>query len=324
MTKQYNIGILGASRIARKFASDAKGVATTKLYAVAARHLESAQTFQKEFDMPYSYGSYEELVNDENVDIIYISTPNSFHKEHVLLCLNAGKAVICEKPFALNQEEVEDMIEAAKAHKVFLMEAMWTRYLPSINKAKEWLTENKIGAVKLFEGDFGFKGEDKEDIRFNRKLGGGSLLDVGIYPIALASMIFGMQPEQIDAHAAITQGGVDESICMQFVYSTGQMAQLNASISLGTPKNAYIIGEEGYIHLPQAWYGKLAYLYNSEGELIEQFVDESQDIGYRFELEEVVKCLGEGKTQTDRMTLEESLEIIKTLDKIRKIVGVEY
>jgi len=324
MTKQFNIGILGASRIARKFASDARSVGTTKLYAVAARNLESAKAFQNEFDMVNSYGSYEELVKDENIDLIYVSTPNSFHKEHVLLCLNAGKAVICEKPFALNTKEVEEMIQVATEKNVFLMEAMWTRYLPSINKANEWLTENKIGKTRMFQGDFGFKSETEEDIRFNRTLGGGALLDVGIYPISIVSMFFGMQPEHIEARAALTKEGVDESIWMQLEYPNGKMAHLSASINLCTPKNAYIIGEKGYIHMPQAWSGKLAYLYNNEGKLVEHFVDQSKELGYHFELEEVVKCLQEGKIESARMTLQESVEITKTLERIRKLVGVEY
>lgn len=324
MTKQFNIGFLGASRIARKFASDAKSIGEAKLYAVAARNLESAQAFQNEFDMVCSYGSYEELVKDDNVDLIYVSTPNSFHKEHVLLCLNAGKAVICEKPFALNAKEVEEMIQAAREKNVFLMEAMWTRYLPSINKAKEWLTQNKIGAIRMFEGDFGFKSETEEDIRFNRELGGGALLDVGIYPISLASMVFGMQPKHIHASAALAKQAVDQSIWMQFEYPDGEMAQISASINLCTPRNAYIVGEKGYIHMPQAWSGKLAYLYNSEGKLVEHFVDQTKEIGYLFEIQEVIECLKEGKTESARMTLQESLDITKTLDSIRQLVGVEY
>ncbi len=324
MTKKYNIGFLGASRIAKKFAADAKFVESAVLYAVAARSLESAKAFQDEFGVICSYGSYEELVQDENVDIIYISTPNSFHKEHTLLCLNAGKAVICEKPFALNTQEVEVMIETAKDKNVFLMEAMWTRYLPSVIKAQEWLSENKIGTVKMFQGDFGFKSDNEEDIRFNKELGGGALLDVGIYPLAFASMIFGMQPKEIEAFAKLTDGGVDETITMQFVYPEKKTAQLSASINLCTPRNAYIIGEKGYIHLPGAWYGKLAYLYNSDGKLIEHFVDHSKELGYRFELEETIKCLEDGKIESDRMTLQESLDIMKTLDKIRAMVGVEY
>ncbi|WP_069999709.1 Gfo/Idh/MocA family protein [Cellulosilyticum sp. I15G10I2] len=324
MTKQFNIGFLGASRIARKFASDAKCVQSAKLYAAAARNLESAETFAQEYDMACSYGSYEELVNDENVDIIYISTPNSLHKEHVILCLEAGKAVICEKPFALNVQEVQEMIQIAQDKNVFLMEAMWTRYLPSINRAKAWIDEGKIGNIKMFQGDFGFKSESQDDIRFQKALGGGALLDVGIYPVSLASFIFGKQPDHIEAKAVLTEQGVDETIAMQFIYGKGQMAQLNASINLCTPRNAYIIGENGYIHLPGAWYGKLAYLYNSEGKLIEHFVDQSKELGYNFELEEVINCLTASKTESDRMRLQESLEITQTLDAIRNIIGVKY
>lgn len=324
MKKQFNIGILGASRIARKFAADAKHVEEAKLYAVAARNLDSAEAFAQEFDMPWSYGSYEALVNDENVDIIYISTPNSRHKEHVILCLKAGKAVICEKPFALNEQEVEEMIQTAKSANVFLMEAMWTRYLPSITTAKQWVDEGRIGPIKIFQGDFGFKSEGQEDIRFQRELGGGALLDVGIYPISLASFILGKQPDHIEAKATLTKQKIDEIVAMQFAYDSGEIAQLNASINLCTPRNAYIIGDKGYIHLPGAWYGKQAYLYNSEGTLIEDFVDQSKDLGYRFELEEVIACLKSGKTESSKMTLKESLEITQTLDDVRKIVGVTY
>ncbi len=324
MAKQFNIGILGASKVARKFASDAKIVPTAKLYAVAARSLESAKSFAKDFDMTCSYGSYEELAGDQNIDIIYISTPNLFHKEHAILCLNAGKAVICEKPFALNTQEVQEMIQIAKDKNVFLMEAMWTRYLPTINKAKAWIDEGKLGMIKMLQGDFGFKSEGQEDIRFQKELGGGALLDVGIYPISLASLVFGRQPEHIDAKAVLTGQGVDETVSMQLDYGNQQVAQLSASINLCTPKNAYIIGENGYIHLPAAWYGKLAYLYNSQGKLIEHFVDRTKDIGYHFELEEVIECLLAGKTESDRMTLQESLEITQTLDAVRNRIGVKY
>ena len=324
MTKQFNIGFLGASRIARKFASDAKNIEDAKLYAVGARNLQSARAFQKEFEMPCSYGSYEELVNDEKVDIIYISTPNSFHKEHVLMCLKAGKAIICEKPFALNQKEVEEMIKAAREHQVFLLVAMWTRDLPSVNKAKEWSDTDKIGKVKFFQGDFGFKGKDEGDIRYNKELGGGALLDVGIYPVSFASMLFGKQPAKIEAHAVLTEGGVDEQIYMQFNYDGGEIAQLSASINLETPRNAYIVGENGYIHLPSAWNGKNAYLYDGDRKLVEHFNDQTKGMGYGFELKEVMNCLENGQKETSRMMLDESLEIIKTLDRIREMVGVIY
>lgn len=323
-TKQYNIGFLGASNIARKFAQDAQKLENVKLYAVASRSLEAAEKLKSEFDMVKSYDSYEKLANDEDVDIIYVSTPNSLHKEHTLLCLSKRKAVICEKAFALSKAEAKEMVQMSRKYQVFLMEAMWTRFFPSMKKAKEWVLEDKIGKVKLLKGDFGITLDNPKDIRLQKSLGGGALLDVGIYPISFASYIMGMQPERIDASATFTEEGVDENLCMQFVYDGGQMAQLSASINAYSPRDAYIIGENGYIHMPHAWYGKIAYLYNKEGVLIDHFIDQRIEFGYNFELQEVMECLEEGKLESSTMPLKESIDIMQTLDRIRGIIGLNF
>ncbi len=323
-TKQYNIGFLGASNIAKKFAQDAQKLEDVKLYAVASRSMEAAEAFKQQFNMVKSYDSYEKLADDEDIDIIYVSTPNALHKEHSLLCLSKRKAVICEKAFALSKEEAKEMVQMARKYQTFLMEAMWTRFLPSMQKAKEWVIENRIGHVKLLKGNFGVTSDNPNDIRFQRSLGGGALLDVGIYPISFASYIFGIQPERIDASALFTPEGVDESLCMQLVYDEGQMAQFSVSINTYSPRDAYIIGENGYIHLPHAWYGKLAYLYSREGVLIDHFIDKTKEFGYHFELQEAISCLKEGRLESSTMSLKESEAIMQTLDRIRNIIGLTF
>lgn len=323
-TKQYNIGFLGASNIARKFAQDAQNLENVKLYAVASRSMEAAEKLKSEFGMVKSYDSYEKLAEDEDVDIIYISTPNALHKEHTLLCLSKRKAVICEKAFALSKEDAKEMVEMSRKYQTFLMEAMWTRFFPNMHKVKEWVLEDKIGEVKLLKGDFGITLDNPKDIRLQKSLGGGALLDLAIYPISFASYIMGMQPERIDASATFTKQGVDENLCIQFVYDKGQMAQFSASINTYSPRDAYIIGENGYIHMPHAWYGKIAYLYNKEGVLIDHFIDKRKEVGYNFELKEVIECLSEGKIESSIMPLKESIDIMQTLDRIRGIIGLNF
>lgn len=318
-----NIGILGAGRIARKFAHDIQYVKEAKLYAVGARSIEGAKQFADEFNVPKYYGCYEELVNDENVDLIYISTPNSFHKEHTLLCLNHKKAVICEKPFASDADEAKEMIDTARRNNVFLMEAMWTRFFPTVKKVREWIQEGKIGEVRLVQGDFGFKEDNKEDIRFNKAFAGGAVMDVGIYPISFASMIYKKQPEEIFASAKIGETGVDEIISVLMTYEDNKVAHADAALILETPRNIQISGDKGYIVLPDVWaHARSAFVYSNDRVLIDQYEDKTEGIGYQFEIEEAVKCLKQGKTESSIMSLDETLEIMQTLDRIRKQIGI--
>lgn len=318
-----NVGILGAGRIARKFAQDIKYVKDAKLYAVGARTLEGAREFANEFNVANCYGSYEELVKDENVDIIYISTPNSFHKEHTLLCLNHKKAVICEKPFASNAKEVQEMIDVARKNNVFLMEAMWTRFFPTIKKVREWIEEGKIGEVHLVQGDFGFKEEDKKDIRFSKAFAGGAVMDVGIYPISFASMIYKKEPKEIFARAKIGETGIDEIVSVMLDYGNNKIAHADAAIVLETPRNMQITGDKGYICIPNIWaHAREAFVYSNDRVLIDKYEDKTEGIGYQFELEEAIRCLKENKTESSIMPLSESLDIMNTLDRIRQQIGL--
>lgn len=324
MSQKIRFGIIGAGRIAQKFAKGISFVEDANLVAIASRNIDSANTFGDMFGIEKRYGSYKELVQDKDIDVVYISTPNSFHKEHTILCLENKKAVICEKPFGSNQGEVEEMIKVAKENKVFLMEAMWTRYFPVVRKVKKWVEEGRIGKVKMLKGDFGFKSTTGyEDIRFNKALAGGSLMDVGIYPISFASMIYKQQPQDIKSMAHIGKTGVDEQASMIFGYDEGQMALLSCAITTETPRNMYIIGDKGFIHIPNVWYAQTATLkIDGQEDLVIDMPMEGN--GYNYEVEEVVRCLKEGKLESEIMPLSESLKILGTLDSIRKQWNLIY
>lgn len=323
MKKQLAIGIIGAGRIAHKFAEGIKAVPSAFLYAVASRDVQKAQEFVKSHDGEKFYGSYEELVQDEQVDLIYIATPNGLHKEHAILCMNHKKHVICEKPFTSNADELREVIACAKANDVFLMEAMWTRYFPVIKKVRKIVEEGVLGKIQLIQGDFGFCTQDRAGIKFNKNLAGGALMDVGIYPISFASMIFKKQPHIIKAIATMSETGIDEKTSIIFGYEDGAQALLNCAMTLETPRNVYIVGEKGSIHIPNPWFATKAIVKLSTGENYE-IIEEDMKNGYHFELEEAVSCIVNNQKESELMKLEESLELMETLDRVRAEIGLRF
>lgn len=322
--KKVKWGILGAGNIARKFAQGLKGVENAVLYCVSSRNLEKADRFAKEFNIPKAFGSYEEMLDDEGLDVVYIATPHTFHMEHSIMSMDKGKSVLCEKPFAINQREVRQMIDGALKNDVFLMEAMWTRFLPVIKKVKEWVDQNLIGDIRIITADFGFRSSISEEGRlFNRQLGGGSLMDVGIYPISFASMFFGTQPEEITCAAHMGETGVDEQIGIVLKYGKGQIALLHSAIRTNTAHIARITGTEGEIVIPDFWKASEAVLKTSTGRREEISIPFKEN-GYCYEAEEVTRCILEGKKYSELMSPEESFEIVGILDEIRRKAGLVY
>ena len=317
-------GILGTGAIASAFARDLVFAKNTEKTAVGSRTKESADKFAAEHGVSTAYGSYEELVEDPNVDAIYVATPHPFHKENVLSCLRAGKAVLCEKPFTINSGELEEIIRFARDRKLFLMEAMWTRFLPPIVKVREWIDSGKIGEVLLVKADFGFRAPwNPEGRLLNPALGGGALLDVGIYPVTFASMIFGTNPEKILSTAHIGETGVDEQFSILMSYPSGKTATLNGALRVGLTNEAYIHGTEGSIRIPSFHSAKSATLYQ-DGVELETFNDDRQFAGYAFEIEEVGKCLSQGLLESSVVPLDESLKIMNLMDEIRGQWGLIY
>lgn len=321
--KKIKWGVIGPGRIARKFASSLTHVEDAELYGVASRSLERATAFAKENAARKAFGSYEEMLKDEEVDVVYVATPHVFHHEHTLLCLQHGKAVLCEKPFAINKKQVEEMISTAKEKKVFLMEAMWTPFLPHIKYLSEILNSEKYGKVKKLSADFGFDAPfDVEGRLFKKSLGGGSLLDIGIYPIFLALHSLG-KPEKIEAKADFGNTRVDENCEVIFSYSTGAKADLKSSIKENTPTTAEFELEKATIKLHSKWHEPTKVsIITAQGTEKKKF--NAASFGYEYEAKHVQEMLRKGRTESDVMTFNQSLELISLLDQIRKEIKLEY
>lgn len=322
--KKIQWGIMGAGGISDKFASDLAHSNEGELLAVASKTPGKAEKFADKFKASKVYTSYEDFVADPEIEIVYIGTLHPMHKDNVLLCLNAGKAVLCEKPFMMSADETAEVIQAAKDNNVFLMEAMWTRYLPPVVQAREWIKEGKIGEVQMLTANFGFNfGWDPGHRLLDKKLGGGALLDAGIYPISFASMVFGKQPTRISSNAHIGETGVDERFSALFEYEGGQTALLSGGVLLRTSNDAIIYGTKGYIHLNDFLFGAGAALHIPNEEIVE-IKKKPETLGYIFEAEEAMRCLREGRKESAIMPLNETFEIMQTIDALRGQWGLEY
>lgn len=321
--KTIRWGILGLGKIANSFAKDLQQVTGSELYAVASRSQEKADEFGKNYNATKCYSSYEALAEDPQVDAVYIATPHVRHHDDTLLCLTNGKAVLCEKPFAMNLAQVEEMISIAKANNVLLMEALWTRMMQHFKFVKEELESGKYGAVKTLTADFCFNADFNPEGRlYNKELGGGSLLDIGIYPVFCALALLG-NPENISAKAKIGKTGVDEETEMTFEYSSGTKAFLKSSIVQDTPTTATIICENGVLVLNSRFHqtDKVTAILN--GIKVEHDFAYTGK-GYYFEIEHFADLIREGLKESPLMTYDFSRKLIKTLDDVREKIGLFY
>jgi predicted dehydrogenase len=323
--RKYNWAVLGCGKIARKFSSDLKLLPAARLYAAASRDLQRAQEFAAEQGFVKAYGSYEEMVNDPEVDVVYIATPHSHHREHTMLCLNHKKAVLCEKAFAINLQEAEEMVQCAQNNNTFLMEAFWTMFQPSFRKAMEILQTGELGELKHVRSDFAFNGPyDPQKRLYNIALGGGSLLDIGIYPVFAALTSLG-KPEDIKAIADFSPSGAEETIGMLFKYPDGRMASLVSSLGSFSPVQTEYWCENGYLVLNTRWHAPTSITIGRAGEAVEMWSSEHKEgFGYQYEAEHVMKCLDEGKIRSDMMPWQLSLDLMETLDRIRKEAGIIF
>jgi predicted dehydrogenase len=320
-------GILGCGRIARKFAADLALVRDAKLTAVGARQLENAQAFAKEFPVSHVHGSYEDLVADSEVDVIYVASPHALHREHTLLCLNHKKAVLCEKAFALNLRQAKEMVDASQKNRVFLMEALWSKFLPQYQKVQELIAAGELGEIKNMLVNFAFIPLPPVPSRlYDPALGGGSLLDIGIYNVFMVLSILG-RPDFIEASMTPSPEGVDEQCAVLFKYKNGAMAQLFSSLLTNLGTEADIGGTKSRIRLTARYYAPSASI-----ELFTGREDSKQIIpvhkepgsGYQFEARHVGECLRKGLIESPVMSHGDSLLIMETLDRIRAAAGIHY
>ena len=311
-------GIVGAGWISRKFCEAMTVVDGGEVRAVFTKTRLKAESLAEDYTIPLIYNSLEKLLKDNEIDIIYIATPHPSHAEIALSCLNAGKPVLCEKPFTMNLVEAQLVVDKAQNKKVFLMEAMWTRFLPQIRKAKEILDSGKIGKVALLQADLAhIAPKDPTNRFYNKALGGGALLDLGVYPVSFAIYMLGV-PDKIRVLCNLANTGVDETMAIQFKYKDGKMAQLFFSFVTNSAKEAHIFGDDGEIRIHHSWFTPTQLSFISKDGKIKKSDFNFIGNGYNYEIEECHRCLREGKTESDLMPLDLSLDIMRMLDRIAK------
>jgi predicted dehydrogenase len=322
--KKLKWGIIGLGNIAHKFAADLLLCEKAQLLGVASRSKEKAHDFAKKYHAVKHYGSYRELAEDPDIDVVYIATPHPMHFENTLMCLKNGKHVLCEKPMGMNRNQVETMIKEARSDNLFLMEALWSRFIPSTFKLLELLNKDVIGKISFIRADFGFKADwDPQWRVYNKSLGGGSLLDIGIYPIYLSLLLLG-NPVDIKAMARMSETEVDTFVAMLFDFRNGEKAVLESTVEADTPTEAYIYGEKGTIKLHTRFH------HTTRITLIPHHDQEqTYEIGYRgngyyHEIKEVSECIGQNSTESELFSHNDSLNLIATMDAVRKEIGLDY
>lgn len=325
--KKVKWGIMGVGNISNVFAKSFKGVKDGELYAVASRNVEKAKAFAKEYNITKAYGSYEEMLKDDKVDLVYIATPHGLHKEHALACIEMGKGVLCEKSFSINKKEAEIMALKAREKGTFLMEAMWTRFLPAVRAIEDYIDAGKLGDIRFIKVNIGFSSVfDPEWRLYKKELGGGALLDIGIYAMAFITMIKKVVPVEIKSFCNMTATEVDGDCLSIMQYEDGTMAEMLLSITTDIRHNVEIIGTEGTLFIPSVHSPKSATLISNgtESKVIENPFDEPTYTGFEYQIKEANHCFINGKIESDRMPLDETVKIIGILDQIREDIGVVY
>jgi predicted dehydrogenase len=318
-------GILGTGKIAATFARDLQLLPDHELTAAGSRTGERAADFAARFAMPRAHASYQELVADPAVDVVYVATPHQAHAADALLALRAGKPVLVEKPFTVNAGEAEQVIGEAKARGLFCLEAMWTRSLPHIRRIRQLLTARTLGEIRTVIADHGqrFLPPDPASRLYAPELAGGALLDLGVYPVSFASFVLG-EPLRITAAADFTATGVDAQTSAILQYDGGAHAALTATLGAKTPTTASITGTEGRIEIAGPFYQPTSFTLHTRSGAVEHYAEPRIGQGLRYQAIEVARCLGEGLTESPVLPLDETLAVMRTMDEIRRQTGLRY
>lgn len=323
MTDKVRWAILGAGKIAHSFAKDFSVVKNAELVAVAASDKSRAKTFGKEYNIPFAF-DYQELYNTAEVDAVYIATTHNFHYEQCIECIKHHKSVLCEKPITLNDKQFKELAHLSGEKQVFLMEAMWTYFLPAMLKVKKWLDDGRIGLLKVIEANFGFPMPvDHKGRMYNINLAGGALLDLGVYLVGFSTYFTDRKPQTIMASGVLTDTGVDErsGVLLQYAKTT---ASLYSSMVNIMDNKGMLYGENGYIEIPHFFKASEAFLYDNEHNLLERFQDERTTKGYNFEIQHATEMILQGKTESDIMSHSHSNRIQEIMTEVRRQLRVVY
>ena len=317
------IGILGAGRIAGIMAATINKMEEATCYAVAARDKERAQGFATMYGFEKAYGSYEELVQDEEVELIYIATPHSHHYEHAKLCIEHGKAVLCEKAFTRNAQEAKEILALAREKNVFITEAIWTRFMPSRKMINDLLASGIIGKPMTLTANLGYLIAHKERIA-EPALAGGSLLDIGRYPLNFALMALGHDIEKVTSTAILSEKGIDLQNSITLTYKTGEMAVLNSTTLALTDRQGIISGDKGYMVIENINNCERIRIYNTLREEVKCIEVPEQISGYEYEVAASIRAIKEGKLECEEMPHAETIRVMEMMDALRKEWGVQY
>jgi predicted dehydrogenase len=315
-------GIVGLGRIAERFAAVMRTAKGLELSGVAARDEARAEAFARRFGAARVHESYSALIRDPGIDAVYIALTHNFHYEIAKLCLEQGKAVICEKPLVLTKKDAESLVSISRERKVLLMEAMWTRCLPAVRKAREWVAAGRIGPPKLVQAAFCFNApRDPEGRLFNKALAGGALYDAGVYPIEFAAGVLGENPHAATGATSVGATGVDEYDSISLGFPSGAVASLACGMTARTPNDARVYGAEGSIVLPNFLGAKRAELFDGENVLVEAFESEFVD-GFIFEIEHFAELYRAGKLESDLIPLKDSVACAGVFDALMNKWGL--
>lgn len=324
MKKMFQWGIVGPGLIADTYAQGIKAVAGAGIAAVGGRNMEKVNAFADKHQIPARYNSYEEVIADPNVDAIYVAVPNNMHKEFVKKAIDGGKAVLCEKPLAMNGTEAQELAAYAREKKVFLMEGVWSRFLPIYKEVKKWIADGKIGEISMMREDFAFNVPwEPNDRHISPELGGGALMDVGVYMIACANDILGEMPSKVVSTSVIDETGVDVKNSFIMSYDSKKLVTCATSVITDIPNDCYIYGSKGYIHIKNFWRADSAALC-IPGEEPEVVTCPFKENGYEEEAKEVMECVQSNKTESERMPLDESVAISKIITEMRAEWGLKF
>jgi predicted dehydrogenase len=323
-TPQVRWGILGTGFIAGLQTPDLIDTGSV-VQAVGSRTLASATEFAARYQIPMSHGSYEDLLADPDVDVVYISTPHPFHHENALMALDAGKHVLIEKPFAMNAWQAREIEELAETKGLIALEAMWTRYLPHMVRIRELIRSGALGEVRTVIADHNQNLPKDPAHRLNDPaLGGGALLDLGIYPVSFAFDVLGA-PTGIRASASMTETGVDRQTAMIFEYGDGQQAVLHCALDTAGPNQAAIIGTEGRIEIPSVWYTPSAFTrYDADGNVVERFDEPVTGRGMQYQAREMERLIAAGSLANDILPPRQSVQVMEAMDEVRRQIGLAY